>query len=87
MTHQEKQHKLKLIKLIMLVETERFKKSKFNSPFGIIAWAYDFMWWAMEYRKVSNIATFEKGGLAISVECNADNEVIIDKSGNIFKLN
>lgn len=65
MTKKEKEHKLKLIYLIILVNTEYAKRKPFKDVWEIIAFATEQVMWAVELKKVATQKTFENGGLAI----------------------
>lgn len=78
MTKKQKEHKMKLIYLIMIVNTEYAKRKPFKDMWETIAFAYEQVWWAMELRRVATQKTFESGGLAI-VGDNRQAEVILRK--------
>ena len=87
MTNEQKQYKLKLIILIMLVEMERFRKTKFNNPSEQLAFSFGFAWWAIEYARVKSIPMFRMGGhdsKTSAIAGESGNEMIIDKYGKMF---
>jgi len=75
MTKKQKEHKMKLIYLIMIVNTEYAKRKPFKDIWETIAFGYEMVWWAMELKRVAQQKTFESGGLAI-VGDNRQAEVI-----------
>ena len=84
MTKQEKERKIKLLTLILLVENERFKKTNFDNHFKTIAFALEYMKWVVELAKVSKQKTFESGGIS-HVGNNVRKEVYISKPTNRIK--
>jgi hypothetical protein len=78
MTKKQKEHKLKLIYLIMIVNTEYAKRKPFKNVWETIAFATEQVMWAKELQKVATQRTFESGGLAI-VGNNRQAEVILRK--------
>jgi hypothetical protein len=78
MTKKQKEHKMKIIYLIMIVNTEYAKRKPFKDMWETIAFAYEQVWWAMELKRVATQKTFENGGLAI-VGDNRQAEVILRK--------
>ena len=81
MTKQEKERKIKLLTLILLVENERFKKTNFDNHFKTIAFALEYMKWLVELAKVSRQKIFESGGLSYAGN-NDRKEVFISKPTN-----
>ena len=79
MTKAEKERKIKLIYLIILVNTEKAKRNAFKNVWETIDFATEQLMWAVELKKVATQRTFESGGLAI---CGDDRqaEVIIKKN-------
>tara|TARA_R110002020_G_scaffold455911_2_gene672167 strand:+ start:423 stop:686 length:264 start_codon:yes stop_codon:yes gene_type:complete len=80
----QKKHKIKLIYLIIIVNTEYAKRKPFKNMWETIEFAYEQVWWAMELKKVATQKTFEKGvldGLATVGE-NTKSEIIIPKAKN-----
>jgi hypothetical protein len=65
MTKKQKEHKMKLIYLIMIVNTEYAKRKPFKDLWGTIAFATEQVMWALELKKVATQKTFENAGLAI----------------------
>ena len=65
MTKKQKEHKIKLIYLIILVNTEYAKRKPFKDVWETIAFAYEQFWWAMELRRVATQKTFESGMLRL----------------------
>jgi len=65
MTRKQKEHKMKLIYLIMIVNTEYAKRKPFKNIWETIAFATEQVMWAKELQKVATQRTFESGGLAI----------------------
>ena len=63
MTVAQKERKLKIIMLILIVNTEILKRRKFNNPFEILVVAMDSLNWILEYRRLKNTPTYER-------ECN-----------------
>jgi hypothetical protein len=78
MTKKQKEHKIKLIHLIIIVNTEYAKRKPFKNMWETISFAFDQVWWAMELKRVATQKTFESGGLAI-VGNNDIIEVILPK--------
>ena len=78
MTKKQKEHKMKLIYLIMIVNTEYAKRKPFKDMWETIAFAYEQVWWAMELKRVATQKTFESGSLAIVGDCKKP-EVILRK--------
>jgi hypothetical protein len=78
MTKKQKEHKMKIIYLIMIVNTEYAKRKPFKDMWETIAFAYEQVWWAIELKRVATQKTFENGGLAI-VGDNRQAEVILRK--------
>lgn len=76
MTKEQKERKLKLILLIIMVNTEYARRKPFTNVWETIAFALDNVWWAMEYKRVKSQPTFEKGGIAI-VGNSKEPEVIL----------
>lgn len=77
MTTKEKQHKIKLILLIILVLTEKARRHT-KTIHDVINITYEGVFWAKELKRVSRIPTFESGGIAIVGSSN-NKEVIIEK--------
>jgi hypothetical protein len=69
---------MKIIYLIMIVNTEYAKRKPFKDMWETIAFAYEQVWWAIELKRVATQKTFENGGLAI-VGDNRQAEVILRK--------
>jgi len=65
MTKKQKEHKIKLIYLIILVNTEYVKRKPFKDIWETIAFGYEMVWWAMELKRVVTQKTFESGSVAI----------------------
>lgn len=59
MTKKQKEHKMKLISLIMIVNTEYAKRQPFKDIWETIAFANEQVWWAMELKRVTTQKTFE----------------------------
>lgn len=78
MTKKQKEHKMKLIYLIILVNTEYAKRKPFKDVWETIAFATEQVMWAKELQKVATQKTFESGGLTI-VGDNSKAEVILRK--------
>ena len=78
MTKKQKEHKMKLIYLIMIVNTEYAKRKPFKNMWETIAFAKEQVMWAVELKKVATQRTFESGSLAI-VGDNKQAEVILRK--------
>ena len=78
MTKKQKEHKLKLIYLIILVNTEYAKRKPFKDVWETIAFATEQVMWAKELQKVATQRTFESGGLTI-VGDNKKAEVFIKR--------
>ena len=76
MTLEEKQRKIKLISLIIIVQTEYAKRKPFKNHFETIAFAYEMVFWARELHRVSKTIPFKKGGIAIVGE-NIGSEIIL----------
>jgi hypothetical protein len=76
MTKEQKEHKIKLIYLIMIVNLEYARRKPFKNMWETIAFAYEQVWWAKELIRVKTQKTFESGGLAI-VGGNTKQEVIL----------
>lgn len=70
MTKKQKEQKMKLIYLIIIVNTEYAKRKPFKNMWETIAFAYEQVLWAMEFKKVATQKTFESGGLEIVAELN-----------------
>ncbi|WP_438423119.1 hypothetical protein [Aquimarina macrocephali] len=82
MTKAEKQHKLKLISLIILVNTEYARRKPFKDIWKTLAFAHEQVWWARQAVMLSYTPTFEKGGIAVIGE-NKESEVNLPR--NNFK--
>ena len=78
MPKEQKERKMKLIYLIILVNTEYAKRKPFKNVWETIAFATEQLMWAVELKKVATQKTFESGGLAI-VGDNRQAEVILRK--------
>lgn len=65
MTKEQKEYKIKLIYLIMVVNNEYAKRQPFKDMWEIITFAYDQVWWAMELKKVASQKTYEGGCFTI----------------------
>jgi len=66
MTKKEKEHKIKLICLILLVNTEYARRKPFKNIWETIAFASEQLYWAIELRRVQATKTFEKGCVVVS---------------------
>ena len=64
MTLSEKQRKMKIVCLIILVNCERYRKGAFKGIDGAISFACEQVFWARELRILAAHKPFEKGGLA-----------------------
>lgn len=78
MTKKQKEHKIKLIYLIIIVQTEYARRKPFKDVWEAIAFATEMVFWAKELRKVVTQRTFKSGGLAIVVD-NRKAEIILPK--------
>jgi hypothetical protein len=78
MTKKQKEHRIKLIYLIILVNTEYARRKPFKDAWETIAFATEQVMWAVELKKVATQRTFESGGLAI-VGDNRQAEIILRK--------
>ena len=80
----QKEHKLKLIYLILIVNTEYAKRKPFKNIWETIAFAHEQVWWSMELIKVARQKTFEKGALdgLATVGENTKSEIIIPNTKN-----
>ena len=65
MTKKQKEHKIKLIYLIIIVQTEYARRKPFKDVWETIAFAMEMVLWAKELQRVITQKTFESGGLAI----------------------
>lgn len=61
MTKKQKEHKVKLIYLIMIVNAEYAKRKPFKDVWETISFGYEQVWWAMELKRVATQKTFENG--------------------------
>ena len=84
MTKQEKERKIKLIYLILLVNAEYARRKPFKNAFEIINFVTENVFWLKELKIIQSIVTFEKccvehkEGLAI-VGDNKKTEIILRK--------
>jgi len=60
MTIEEKQHKIKLIYLILIVEIECFRRVKDKKPIDLIDFAVNHIQWMKELHRVNRIIPFKK---------------------------
>ena len=58
MTKAQKEHKIKLIHLIILVNTEYARRKPFKNNWETIAFATEQVMWAYELKKVASQRTF-----------------------------
>lgn len=61
MTKEQKEHKIKLIYLIIIVNVEYARRKPFNNIYEIISFAYEQLFWAIELTKVARSKTFKSG--------------------------
>ena len=59
MTKEQKERKIKLIYLIIMVNNEYAKRKPFKSIWETISFTYNQVWWAMELKRVSAQKTFK----------------------------
>lgn len=52
MTSTEKEHKIKLITLILIVEREKLRKQTFDHHWDYISFALEYVKWALELKNV-----------------------------------
>ncbi len=52
MNKKQKEHKIKLIYLIFLVNAEYARRKAFKNPMEIIGFATEQVFWAMEFKRV-----------------------------------
>lgn len=64
-TKKQKEHKLKLIYLIMIVNTEYARRKPFKNVWEAIAFGCEQVMWINELRTVMAQRTFKSGGIAI----------------------
>lgn len=57
MTKKQKEYKMKLIYLIIIVNTEYAKRKPFKDMWETIAFAYDQVYWGMELKIVATQKT------------------------------
>lgn len=62
MTKEEKQHKLKIIALILMCNFIKAKKTKLNLN-DTIALAIESAFWFNELKMINSVPTFERGGV------------------------
>ena len=84
MTQERKDHKIKLIQLIIMVNTEYARRKPFKNIFETLAFATEQVMWAVELRKVSTQKTFENDGLTVIGE-NKQHEKIQRIKNTILK--
>ena len=63
MTESEKQHRIKLIFLIMIVEFEKLKRSENKTGLVIIENTLELFKWSCELYRVSKMKVFQSGGI------------------------
>jgi len=63
MTKKEREHKIKLIGLILIVNAEYAKRKPFNHFLEIIEFTTEQVFWFTELNKLIQQKTFKKGGI------------------------
>lgn len=82
-TKKEKERKLKLILLIVMVNNEYARRKPFKNVWEHIAFVMEQVMWGKEFIKVSRYLPFEKGGIIMDGD-NAREEIIINRKSTIF---
>lgn len=83
MTLAEKEQKIKLIYLIIIVQTEYAKRKPFKDVWETIAFGYEVVWWAKELQRIKRIIPFEKGGIVYE---SPKPEIIVGKRSKLVEL-
>lgn len=78
LTKKQKEHKIKLIYLIIMVNAEYARRKPFKTIWETITFAMEQVFWVKELSRIARQKTFRNGGLAIIGE-NKRPEVIIPK--------
>lgn len=58
MTQKQKEHKIKLIYLIIIVNAEYAKRKPFNNVWETVSFAYEQILWSLELKRVATQKTF-----------------------------
>jgi len=61
MTKEQKEHKIKLIYLIIIVNVEYARRKPFNNIYEIISFVYEQVFWARELARIVKSKTFKSG--------------------------
>lgn len=81
MTKEQKEHKIKLIYLILIVNAEYARRKPFKNIWETISFAMEQVKWGLELRRVVTQKTFEDGGFAFINDGDRE-EVIIPRTNN-----
>lgn len=80
-TKSEKERKVKLIMLIIIVSLEYARRKPFKTPKETIDFATEQCLWVVELARVMRQKTFEVGGVAFA-RSNDGEEVILNNGSN-----
>lgn len=84
MTLQQKEHKIKLLTLMLILQYELAKRNEFKSFAEMINSTCEAIFWVNELKKIKSIPTFESG--CAIVGNSQTKEVVIDKHGKECRL-
>ena len=85
MTIEDKEHKIKLIMLIIICRMEAIRKSKYDSSLEMFKDRMDLACWSRELALVQSqpMPRFDKGGLA-HINDDKEKKVILNRKGKII---